>query len=243
MPLPDSSGSAPTIAQPAGPPVVVIGGGIAGLYCARQLASHRVACVVLEAREESGGRIETGELLGLSAGQAHGLARVVKTEFGPMRFELEVQPYLDKLLRAHCISTDPLSPPDAPPIPIRYEMHEDELDKNGDAIGCYELLKLGILRMFGCRPVVKPVTKKGKTVWRTLLTDRDDVDWLQRLIDEPVDEEWKRNATGAPPQKGSFDNLRATATLLGSSDKPKLHTLSLWHALRHVLSPGAVDMI
>ena len=61
--------------------IVIAGGGIAGLYCARRLAAagHRV--LILEtASDRWGGRIETEDLDGFIA------------EMGPMRFEPTLQP-------------------------------------------------------------------------------------------------------------------------------------------------------
>jgi phytoene dehydrogenase-like protein len=45
-------------------PVVIVGGGLAGLACARALAAHQVACRVLEATDRVGGRVATDEVDG-----------------------------------------------------------------------------------------------------------------------------------------------------------------------------------
>ena len=45
-------------------PVVVVGGGVAGLHCAMQLASKGVPVNLLEASEELGGRVKTEEVDG-----------------------------------------------------------------------------------------------------------------------------------------------------------------------------------
>jgi hypothetical protein len=68
--------------------VGIVGGGIAGLYCARELAKDRSYVVsVYETRDQWGGRIETVLLDGYPA------------EFGPMRFEPPLQTSLTDLCR------------------------------------------------------------------------------------------------------------------------------------------------
>lgn len=44
--------------------VIVIGGGLAGLSCARELCAHRLGCQLLEASDAVGGRVRTDELDG-----------------------------------------------------------------------------------------------------------------------------------------------------------------------------------
>ena len=70
------------VAQSAEPrkTVTIVGGGIAGLYCANELAKHKgFEVTVLEAASQFGGRIETVQMGPFQA------------EFGPMRFELGIQ--------------------------------------------------------------------------------------------------------------------------------------------------------
>jgi polyamine oxidase len=59
-----------------GPPVVIVGAGLAGLAAARRLRDARVAVVVLEAGEQAGGRVRTDRSLGgplhLGAAWLHG---------------------------------------------------------------------------------------------------------------------------------------------------------------------------
>ena len=67
--------------------IAIAGGGIAGLYCAWELAKRGHQAVVLEASPDRwGGRIETSELDGFLA------------EFGPMRYKLSTQPRFRKLV-------------------------------------------------------------------------------------------------------------------------------------------------
>ncbi len=68
--------------------VAIVGGGIAGLYCAFELANrHGFESTVLEAAPRFGGRIETRKM-----GE-------FKAEFGPMRFEPNIQPLLTALVK------------------------------------------------------------------------------------------------------------------------------------------------
>src|SRR4051794_35075994 len=83
--------------EPAEGTVVIVGGGIAGLYCARLLAP-RFTCTVLEQGEDFGGRIETADLFGFQTDSDYLKERRVKAEFGPMRFELAIQPLFKELV-------------------------------------------------------------------------------------------------------------------------------------------------
>ncbi|MEN1680863.1 MAG: NAD(P)/FAD-dependent oxidoreductase [Planctomycetota bacterium] len=49
---------------PPSEPVVIVGAGLAGLSCAKQLAGHGIPCVVLEADSEVGGRVRTDSVDG-----------------------------------------------------------------------------------------------------------------------------------------------------------------------------------
>lgn len=96
--------------------VVIVGGGIAGLYCARELArqgGHGVT--VLETRQEFGGRIETLDL------------GPFKAECGPMRFELPMQPLFHTLCKDLGITFERFTGPTDPAEPITsYSLAETE---------------------------------------------------------------------------------------------------------------------
>ncbi len=112
--------------------IVIVGGGVAGLYCALRLADLGREVVVLEALKELGGKIQTVDLDGFPA------------EFGPMRFELATQPLLHQLCRDRLgdiafvgfprIATEHAEWP-------RYRLVDDEVN-----LDAQELLKLGVLR-------------------------------------------------------------------------------------------------
>jgi phytoene dehydrogenase-like protein len=65
--------------------IAIVGGGIAGLYCALRLAQDHHRVTVFEALGRLGGRIETRDLAGF------------KAECGPMRFELNIEPFFGEL--------------------------------------------------------------------------------------------------------------------------------------------------
>ena len=46
------------------PEVVIVGAGLAGLSCARRLGEHGIACQILEAADDVGGRVRTDQVDG-----------------------------------------------------------------------------------------------------------------------------------------------------------------------------------
>jgi monoamine oxidase len=114
--------------------VAVVGGGIAGLYCALELGKHGgFAVTVLETRDEFGGRIETGNLDGFLA------------EYGPMRFE----PGIQKRFVSLCESLDLLDKLESFPemTPANVEWPKYQLDPDEEGLSTLALLKKGALGM------------------------------------------------------------------------------------------------
>ena len=115
---------------------LIVGGGIAGLYTAWQLSNRRSPVVVIEASDQWGGKIQTLK---------HGTGGRFVADYGPMRYELGVQPKLKKLLGdlgvGHDRFTGPLSPnvrwPD-------YHLVGDE-----EKLTTMELFRRGILLAIG----------------------------------------------------------------------------------------------
>ena len=145
------------VARMAGPrtSVAIVGGGIAGLYCAYELGRrHGFEITVYEASSRFGGRIETETLGGY------------KAEFGPMRFELQIQPLVKKLveedlgLKFNDFPTTSNDEASARTGSSRYALHHDELRHGRDVVGNpdpdppplatmpLDLLRLGVLRIF-----------------------------------------------------------------------------------------------
>lgn len=142
-------------------PVVVAGGGISGLYCAYRLAQRGRRVVVLErSRDCWGGRIETAEMDGFIA------------EYGPMRFELHLQPCLKKLLGELGIETEPFSGPSAE-VP---EFPKYDLTPTEQGLDSLQLLRRGLLLAMG--RVLAPDDPAG---------ERDHQAWLDSLDDAAYD--------------------------------------------------------
>lgn len=131
--------------------VVVVGGGISGLYCAwvmgRTPARPRV--LVLEGTNRWGGRIETGDMAGFRA------------EYGPMRYGLRVQPRFAALLAQLNLKPERFVPTSPGDIDFpKFDLEPDEGYRDGDDFKQYDalvLLKLGCLRLHGHQPSGHPV--------------------------------------------------------------------------------------
>jgi hypothetical protein len=209
---------APTNAA-GGNTVVVVGGGIGGLYCARELAARGCHVELFEQSDRFGGRIETGHL---EPGPEGPGTPPFPAEFGPMRFELELQPLLDGLLRKdYNLQTKPFSPPGGANAPFTFDLAADE--RFGDAeLSPLELLKLGVFRMFGFEAKAGPGESPGAPPIAVLSKAAED--WLDSLGDE----------------NGGFENLRRTGKLRTGG---VAYEEGFWNALRGTLSLAAVRKI
>ena len=114
--------------------LVVVGGGIAGLYCCLHApAGMRIA--LFEATGRVGGKIETVALEGFQA------------EYGAMRFDPGHQPMVEKLLQDLDLETEPFPEYNSPPVEgrrTRYDLAEDEKD-----LDALELFARAIGRVLG----------------------------------------------------------------------------------------------
>lgn len=198
---------------------MVVGGGIAGLYCAQTLAVEGYAVEVLEATGRFGGRCETADF---EPGPDGGPVPF-KAEFGPMRFELDIQPLLSGLLDQFSIPPSTFPQPTSAKLPFSYPLEPAERAPSGRVPSPLQLLKFGVFRMFGWRPRFVDVIHDGQAAAEVELPDGA-TDWLNSLGDDD----------------GSFDQLRRTAELPGY--RP-LRELGFWNALYTTLSPLAVASI
>ena len=117
--------------------LVIAGGGIAGLYCAKRLADagHRV--LILEtASDRWGGRIETEELDGFIA------------EMGPMRFEPTLQPRFAGLCEEMGVDLVPFAGPAAEGLAAP----DAELPPEEQGLNSLQLLRRGIMLIMGRAP-------------------------------------------------------------------------------------------
>ena len=197
--------------------VIVVGGGIAGLYCARRLAARNLDVLVLEAGNRWGGRIETGQMkpAPFSGADLH------KAEFGPMRFELNIQPLVKELLMQCNIESKAFSAPASPKPPVEYPLPADECGDCGTPLSALELLKLGVYRMLGEKPDV--VTRSDG----------------QPIVE--LDPEREKSLTKRTDENGGFDDLRKNARMPGAGHP--LREQGFWNALYAQLSPMAVSKI
>ncbi len=119
--------------------IVIVGGGISGLYCAWRLAHSEKyrdrTVLVLEASDRLGGRIETWQPRGTG----------FNAEFGPMRFERKVQPRFKALTDQLGIAFSPFGGPTAGDDD--WPLYDVAVDENH--LDSLQLLKLGLLRIFG----------------------------------------------------------------------------------------------
>jgi phytoene dehydrogenase-like protein len=147
--------------------VVIVGGGIAGLYCAWELGRHGgFAVTLLETRDTYGGRIETGVLDGFVA------------EYGPMRFEPGIQKRFVSLC-GHLGMLDELERfPEMTPEAVEWPKYRLEADEEG--LTTLGLLKKGVLGMF--------------EEARAAVGATDTEAWLREL-DEPALEKLRQTAT------------------------------------------------
>lgn len=143
---------------------VVVGGGIAGLYCAMRLADKlgdKARIGLFEASPRFGGRIETVSLDGFNC------------EFGPMRFELGTQPLLDVLLKKTLGLGDQIQkfPPFQTAVSEwpQYKLADDEKGYNA-----LQLMKLALLRIFKNTPWQSPGNPNNPN-------DPKHGDWLRSL--------------------------------------------------------------
>ncbi|BAY09433.1 flavin monoamine oxidase family protein [Calothrix sp. NIES-2098] len=118
---------------------VIIGGGIAGMYCSLRLAQRNQQVALFEKSHRWGGCIETVRM---------GKGKEFKAEFGPMRFEEKGQRFLNNLLDELQLEYSPFpqyqsSKPKWPDYniqdPEEQRWQEDPLN----------LLRMGILKILG----------------------------------------------------------------------------------------------
>ena len=209
--------------------VGIVGGGIAGLYCAWQLLQKHHSVTLCECLDRLGGRIETQDL--------HGF----KAECGPMRFELEIEPHFRSLAQRLKIDFAKFTPPSSGLSDFpKYDLKSNEMSAaqkaavtqatsqgldskiasgmNSHLTSPLDLLKFGIYRIFHRDP-------------NELKLNLDDVvsgGTLSRI---------SKYAGGLNDKE--YDRIRTKQDL----DGIRLYTLGFWNALSRVLSPGAIAKV
>ena len=214
--------------------VVVVGGGIGGLYAAMRLAEHRLNVHLYELTDRLGGRIETHDL----TPEASTPDEVFKAEMGPMRFELAMQPLFDSVRKSCGISVAEFASPSAPylPDPEQLAVNEKIDDHPLDALG---LLKLGLFRLF---EIDHRLELDDEGVVQVIPTG-EGLRWLKRTKDADI----PPPAPDAAEYAETFDYVRATrqmpAETVPVGESVFLRDEGLWNALDAVLSPAAVHAI
>lgn len=208
--------------------VAVVGGGIAGLYAAYRLGLAGRLVTVLEQGDRWGGRIES---VHLPSRNGHAFV----AEFGPMRFEPELQRELLRLAEHLEIEFVPFSPTTAPVSPTQY----DQTDVEASFERSSELLMWAVLRMFFGAPDEEAVAaalaaQTGEEAGRR---GPAELAALRARID----------AAFANPDyeavQAYLDTLRREGRLGADPAGPLLHDLGLWNALAETISPGALARI
>jgi monoamine oxidase len=229
--------------------VVIVGGGIGGLYTAWKLAEGGTPVAIYEATGRLGGRIETVDL-----------EPDFKAEMGPMRFELALQPNFEMILSdtkdsdGNPVQPAPFASPRAPRLPDRDDLAPDERP-DGVPLDGLGLMQLGLFRLFGIEHTVAikytdadggakeengaPITKDtpGAVKCAYVKPSQAAQAWLRSTRDPDVP---MRPGSAAP--ESTYDDVRATAHVPGQPSR-LLRDEGLWNALYEVLSPGAVAAI
>ena len=204
----------------ARPSVIVVGAGIAGLFCARELSQRGCDVTLLELTDRLGGRIETGRL---KPGPDGDSSEPFAAEFGPMRFELELQPIFKQLLEDYALNAQTFPAPGGNvELPVGSHLDADEMFE-GIELPAYPLFQLGVCRLFGLDAHAAAGEKDGDPP-RVLRTPES-----QKRLEALSDDD------------GSFDELRRTTCVPGT--QRLLRDEGLWNALTAVLSANAVRKI
>jgi hypothetical protein len=209
--------------------IAVVGGGIGGLYAAYRLGLAGCSVTLLEQGDRWGGRIESLRLPAV-AGDSF------VAEFGPMRFEPELQQKLLQLAEHLAIDFAPFSPTTAPVSPTEY----DQTDVEASFERSSDLLMWAVLRMFFGPPDEAAVT----TAFAEL---GDETAERSRGLAELTVLRARIDAAFADPDyeavQAYLDTLRREARLGAAESAPLLRDLGLWNALAETISPGALARI
>jgi monoamine oxidase len=234
-----------------GEKIAIIGGGIAGLYCALVLSQNNRSVQLFETAPRLGGRIRTLRLDKRNRplhAQDSGSKRPwsIKNlefyaEFGPMRVELDRQlllkslldflgivnqPVYDKKFNAPYLKEFPSYTSPGSPSDPRYELRPDEQGRKP-----LELLKLAVIRL-----VLHVEVAKGSTfgTHQQELIRRVS---LAAATQQPVDKVFDEWVVDLGEQ--DYWDIQTTGTI----DKVPLYEMGFWNLLSDWLSHDAITMM
>jgi hypothetical protein len=221
--------------------IVIVGGGIAGLYAAYLLGLLKRDVQLFEMSDRWGGRIDS-EVFKLDP------KNDFVAEFGPMRFEAHLQERLRELCFQLGIGFEPFSPTSAPVGTTHYDLTATEESLESPA----DLLQWGVLKMFFEADIKRQLdaieqAEEKKNVNRA---GPKQLKALRRHMDSEyfcvITGDGRSMRVAAMPDsevQAKLDSLRDDATLRGEEGSPPLATMGLWNALSEVISPGALARI
>lgn len=227
--------------------IVIVGGGIAGLYAAYLLGRLNYSVQVFERSDRWGGRIHS-EVFEVEGGENF------VAEFGPMRFEAHLQERLRRLCFHLGIAFESFSPTQAPIGTTHYDLTATEESFESPA----ELLQWAVLKMFFEEAVASELRQIEEEEDSARQNDQEHVNTSGRrqlaLLKQHMDKKLFCEVTESGGKttvaarddheiQGNLEDLRANATLRGASGATKLVQLGLWNALSEVISPGALARI
>ena len=208
--------------------IVVVGGGIAGLYCSYHLARAGKKVVLYEASRRLGGRIETWKI-----------DKELFAEFGPMRIAPERQPLLKQLLlelgiREH---TDQKTKPkrgelvpfpeyrSEEPVEPKFNLKEEESRQKT----ILDLLKLGLRQILKHNEHIK-WNREARPHFESMTSDVGE-----------IKRHWKREMNGWLNLLNDRDFAKLRR--FGRTNGISLWNIGFWNALSDELSHMAVMKI
>ena len=173
--------------------ILVVGGGVSGLYCAWNLARKGYQVDLMEmAPDRWGGRMETARMHDFVA------------EYGPMRFEPDLQPRFDRLIKDLGIKLVPFTGPSAQKIDFpKYDLKGDETGvRDANAL---LMLRRGLLLIMGKKlRSGDPAGEADHQAWIDALTesDYDGFRRTQTLPGRPTEHLWQTGLWNALAHAG-----------------------------------------
>lgn len=239
-------------------PIAVVGGGIAGMYCAYVLRRNHYRVLLFEATERLGGRIRTIRLDSQGSALDSDLSAMeFHAEFGPMRYDADSHKLLSALIKhLEKENSDELKTKDFPPfsapradLSSKYTLLPSEAGKT-----TLQLLQLAIRRIMIHVEIDSDVApdpaKENFDKWKKLLeknirlaeeVERDPAPFFLEAIkslEEMPEVIWAIQTRGTVEYFN--DGFVGGAEAKEDCSKLPLFTLGFWNLLSGYLSHGAL---